>query len=508
MALSSRVMLNGVASLAVFATGVFVNLLITPLLLARFGETLFGVLSVLNRLSSYLTAVDGRPSQALKWRVASQQHSTDDYDKKEDVGSAIGIWFATLPLLLICGSILVWFSPYATGAPTDTYLMLRITSAVLVGGFLLSGLIEIPGAVLRGMNVEYRSFFLLMAITIVNGWATWVLVSKGGGLPTVAIIRVLGGVLTGIGTYILAKAYVPWFGARCPKKGKLLQFGRLTIWFMIWGVSFRLLMETDILVLSTFSSTSAVSSYTITGMMTTALTAILRIAATSMMPGLGGIIGEGDYKRASRLRAEGLLICWGTGTVAAFLVLTLNHSFVSLWVGSRYYAGTLTNLLLCFIMLQFIFLYLDSLIVDLALDLKKKTFLSFLVGAFSILLASFWIPRYGILGLCCSLFVGRFPLLIAYPQIVHSILGKTKSLQATQWFRRTAISSILFVIGMGLEVYLKPKSWSTLLLLLTLVCLFGATFVFVFGLSAYEKINIRARFVGLLTVFQARNASH
>ena len=321
-----------------------------------------------------------RATQTLKCYIANMQHSQDDVAKMQAVGSAVGVWLVSLPLLLTCGSILTWWSPILAGAQPNDYSLVRITSAILVLTFILAGLLEIPAAVLRGMNMEFRRLGLIAGTTLGGGIATYLLVANGAGLPSVAMVRLGVAILSAAGIYYFVRANVAWFGIRWPGREGLVKFTKLTAWFFVWIFAFKLLMESDLVLLATVGSPDAVTAYALTGMGATSLTSILRIIVAATSPGLGGIIGSGDLTRANRVRDEGILICWGFVTVAGVLLVALNAAFVRLWVGSQYYAGWQVNLLLVAIMAQFALLYFDGLIIDVTLELRMKVIFIFDFG--------------------------------------------------------------------------------------------------------------------------------
>src|SRR5438034_7228749 len=63
--LTQRASLNVVASLLDYGAKIAVNFLVIPILVTGLGRSLYGVWEMLGRLVGYLTAGDGRPTQAL-----------------------------------------------------------------------------------------------------------------------------------------------------------------------------------------------------------------------------------------------------------------------------------------------------------------------------------------------------------------------------------------------------------------------------------------------------------
>jgi len=75
--LTRRASLNAVQSLLDYAARLAVGLAVTPLLVGRLGREMFGVWEMLNRLIGYMSAADGRPTEALRLVIATKQGAVD-----------------------------------------------------------------------------------------------------------------------------------------------------------------------------------------------------------------------------------------------------------------------------------------------------------------------------------------------------------------------------------------------------------------------------------------------
>src|SRR5258705_7851448 len=135
--LTKRASLNAVQSLLDYAARLGVGLIVTPLLVSRLGRDLFGVWEMLNRLIGYMSAADGRPTEALRLVIATKQAASDPMEHRRAVGSALGVWLLFSPLLAGLGSVLVWLSPVVTKVPPALYTTVRVASAALLVSLLL-----------------------------------------------------------------------------------------------------------------------------------------------------------------------------------------------------------------------------------------------------------------------------------------------------------------------------------------------------------------------------------
>src|SRR4051794_32000298 len=69
-ALTRRASLNAVQSLLDYVAKLLVGFLLTPVLVSGLGRSLFGVWQMVSSLIGYMSATDGRPTEALRLVIA------------------------------------------------------------------------------------------------------------------------------------------------------------------------------------------------------------------------------------------------------------------------------------------------------------------------------------------------------------------------------------------------------------------------------------------------------
>src|SRR5256885_4123946 len=171
---------------------------------------------MLNRLVTYMSAADGRPTEALRVIVSSRQAVQDDALQRRAVGAALLIWVLSLPLIAAVGAILIWIAPTITQVAPEMRGAVRVVTALLLVSFFLTLVAGVPESVLRGMNLGYRRMGLQASLNVLGGLLTVVAVRAGPGLAG------LGGAEGGVATvtrvlfWVLAQRYVPWVGVGRP----------------------------------------------------------------------------------------------------------------------------------------------------------------------------------------------------------------------------------------------------------------------------------------------------
>lgn len=445
---TQKASLNALAFGLDYMARMVVGFLITPYLVAGLGDALFGVWKTLGSLTGYITAASGRPSQALKWTIANQQSSDDYEEKRRQVGSALLVWLLFLPLMTALGGLLVWFAPlWIQGIETELFGVVRLAAALLVGQMILISLAYLPQAVLEGENLGYRRIGLSMALVILGGGLTLLVLYLGWGLVGVALVSLVNVALSGLLYLYIVRAYVPWFGMARPAREAAQKFAGLSGWFVIWRLVSQLMRASDLLILGFFASTELVTTYALTKYAPETLISIVAMVAIGSAPGLGGLIGAGNLARAREVREEIMLLTWLILTVFGGAILLWNRTFISFWVAEEHFAGSLENLLVMLLIGQFALIRNDAIIIDLTLDISRKV----IVGASAALLATaigaLLVARFdaGITGMVLGLIGGRAVLSILYPLFVGRFLDLSLSKQLLAVTRPLLTTMLLFV---------------------------------------------------------------
>lgn len=457
--LTQKAYLNAFSTLLDYGAKVIVLSIVTPILVAGLGRSLFGVWQMLSRLVIYMQAADGRPTQALKWVIAHDQSLTDDDAKRRHVGSALGVWFIFLPVIALAGIVLVWLAPIITKVPAEMYSTIRLTFALLVVNFLLTNLIALPESVLRGMNLGYKRMGLQAGLSVVGGVLTVGALYIGSGLTGLAGAQIILAALTGVLFWVVVKKYVPWFGIARPRFAEVRSFLKLSIWWFAWTSINKLLMASDIIVLGIVASTSAVTTYALTSYAALTLLQLTSMLLGSVTPGLGGVIGQKQYEKAAQLRGEMMKMSWLMLTAMGATILLWNRSFIFLWVGAEHYAGLWANLLIVVVMVQFVFIRNDAFVIDLTLQMREKVIVGAVAAVLSIVFSALLIPSWGITGLCLGMIAGRLILTVSYPFIINSQLEQPRKLPLKSLVRPGLTMGLVFGVSGYLGEALLADNW-------------------------------------------------
>ena len=465
--LTQKSFLNASTAILDYSAQIGVRLILTPILVTGLGPTIYGIWEILRRTIGFLTFADGRPSQSLKWLVANRQHQIDSDVKRREVGSALIIWFLFLPVLIICGVIFIWLSPKFTGASQNHILHVRLTAAILTFMLIISGVTGLSEAVLRGSNLGYKRIGIVFLLYIFEAIGMAVCVYIGFGLIGLATAKLLTTMLGGVLFWVITKKTVSWFGLSKPFKKEIRRFFGFNFNYLLWTFISSAMGSLDVLILGIILTPNLVTDYSLSAYATQFVSGLTLILIGAIMPSLGGIVGDGKNEEILKVRSEMITYIWLMITTFGSLIIIFNQSFIRLWVGSQHFVGVLENLLIVLIMIQWVFIINDARIIDLNLKLRKKVLYGFLSLIISITLALILTSRFGLLGLCLGILIGRIPLSIAYPSIIDSMFGGILNIRNIARIRKVLITFSILFISVILGEIINISNW-----ILFLICLF------------------------------------
>ena len=500
--LTRKAYLNALTSALQYGARLLVSFITVPIMVAGLGTYNYGLWQILTRVIGYISSTSAKPTQALKWSLAHQQESNDFETKKTLVGSTLVVWVIFLPILGILGGIVSWMLPVWLDVPTDLYWQVRITAWILVMNLVMVNLAALPQSILQGENLGYKRMGLSAFLVILGGGLIWIALSLGMGMIGLAVTFLITTIIGGILYLSVVKKNSPWFGIAKPSSTEIGKFFRLSGWFFAWDLIYNLMITSDVVILGVLVSVGLVTSYTLTKYAPQMLTSLVAILVFGILPGLGGIIGSGDLRRASRIRREIMTFSWLALTFLGATILLWNWMFLQLWVGNNQYAGTLSNLLMLIFVMQFAFIQNDANIMNLSLRIQSKVWIGAVSLFLCLALAGLLVGQFsmGIVGLLLGFITGRSVLSVLYPVLVGRFLEINFLSQVRGIIRPIVLTGILFSFSAILSNELSQTETTTGLLgwikFGLLACITAAFFLiisFFIGLTFQQRRGILDR---------------
>jgi O-antigen/teichoic acid export membrane protein len=497
--LTKKAYLNALAAVLDYGARLLVGFIINPLLVAGLGDYFYGVWQILGRMTGYISIAGGRPTQALKWTVVTQQTSRDYEKKRRDVGSAVIVWLLFLPIMAVLGAILVWFAPSLLHTPPEFLGVVRLAVSLLVLNVLLDDLADVPQSVVRGENLGYKRIGLSSLLMLLGGGLTAIAIFLGTGLIGVAAVTLANTLLTGAFFLKVAHLYVPWFGIVRPSWNDIRRFFSLSWWYIFWRLVQQAMMASDTVVLGLLKSVELVTTYSLTMFVPQALTNLTVVIVGGITPGLGGVISAGNLPKAARIRGMIMAVTWLVATIVGATALLWSQAFISLWVGAKYYPGTIPTFLIICMVAQFVLIRNDANLINLTLDLRSKVLIGALSVAVSLGLAATLIRFFnlGITGLCVGFMTGRLIISLAFPWFVGRFLGISFYSQLKGAVRPVLVMILLFGLVLGirnsLTVSTTASTWMGLIFSAGITVVMVSLVALYAGLSGEQRHGLWQR---------------
>jgi O-antigen/teichoic acid export membrane protein len=495
--LTRRASLNVVAFGLDFGVKMVVGFVITPLLVERLGAALFGVWEILGRLAGYVAAAGGQPAQALRLVVANRQTAADATTQRRAMGSALLVWLVFLPLAALASALLAWYAPTLSGAAPEWRPAIRAGAALLFAGGVLNALSGLPEAALYGMNLGYKRMELQAALNVAGGLLTAGAVYAGLGLVGLGGAQLIYAGLSGLCFWALARGYVGWFGAARPTRPEIGKMVNLSAWLSGGDLIAKLLLASDVLILGILVSPTIVTTYVLTAYAARAAGAVHLSAVGAAMPGLGGVIGDGQYERARLVRRELLALTWLFATAVGVTILVWNRAFLALWVGAGAdkYAGAVVNLLIVVLATQTAFIRADSCIIDAALQSWSRVVISAATVVVTMALAIAFTRAWGLPGLCLGLIAGRLTQTVAYPVLARRSVGDRGAVVTPGLVRALLVGGVLFALALHFADRAEPVTWLGWAVGVAATVTVAVPIAFATGLSAASRHAVVRRVV-------------
>jgi len=321
------------------ALAMVTGLWLTPFLLRHLGQHDYGLWLVGMQTLSYLVLMDFGVVAILPRSTAyATGHAISGvagHDLAEIIGRTARIVLYQTPLVGM-GAIAVWVL-----VPMGPAIRGPILLAML--GFTLLFPLRIFQAVLHGLQETPYLNKLQIASWITSTALMIVLVLAGLGLYSLAIGWVAGQLVTSILSFFRLKSDFPdVLPARLPKLHRKELFQSLTsgTWVSISQIAQALVSGTDYLIIGKILGASAVVPYACTQKLIMVLAnqphTIMEMAAPGLSQMKTSESRENIYRVCSALTlgmltASGAMVC---------VILAVNHSFVSWWLGEKQFGGS------------------------------------------------------------------------------------------------------------------------------------------------------------------------
>lgn len=458
-ALTRRATLTFLNNVLQQGASVLTTFVVTPIMIAGLGVPIYGAWVMIQQTIGYLAMGDLRPMSTLKFALAVRQHAADDDEKRRLVGAAIRLWSFTVPVMLIIGGVVVFFTPSFIRVGPDTAMAVRIAMAIAVLHLALDRLLSVPANVLVGANREYRGMGINALSAVTAGVLTVVAIRAGFGIVGVAAAAAVSAILYSAARFYVMRNAVPWFGVARATRKEFVDFTKLSGWFSLTVLANLLLSSSDVLLLGIMFGPGIAAVYGTTS-------AVLRVAVgplgailESGYAGIADLCGRGDWQRLERVRTEMHLVAILVMAVVGFGVIVLNRSFLLLWVNRDLFAGRVPNVLIVVMTLFALVYRADRVIAVSMMDFRSQTLIIAATAVIALTIGAAAALVVGPPAVIAAVIGAHIAAIFYLQKLTRDRSGGGVPVRIRPYLRPLAVTGLLYAAGVAIEPHVQPRGW-------------------------------------------------
>ncbi len=469
------------------------GLVSVPILVHSLGRDAYGVWLLMGQAISYLALVDFGNASIAKLKLASSESDVNTSDKQRILTTTLLGVIVTTPLVALAGAVIIaWVcQTYETESLRATTI--KWSAACLVGSFLLLRFYSLPTFALFGANMEYRSAFSRVLISVTNGILDIVAALTGFGMIGLAFNRLLTQAATGINLQRAAKRYVPWYGYRAfdwSGLGPMLRQNAFCV-FAQWGST--MVEAVDMLVVGIAVGADAVPVYAITCTLPKLLFMMFNQAMSGANAGMVSLFASGDRGRFHFVREKQEIITLACLATVGAVTLAANQRFVNLWVGSTYYGGNVLTAL----GIVWYFAVITSRqychALSAAFDFRRTALVQVAGGLLGLMAGVAGGMSAGIVGAVAGLAVVRLATNVVNALRLDDLLGVNSRQHLTALAIPAAVAFTCCFGGWTIGRLPLPPGWIAATTTAAAAALLAGSVVWVFGMPAAAKHDLVIR---------------
>ena len=472
---------------------------ITPFMIHRLGDSVYGIWISAHTLLFYLKFLDFGSYNALVKYVAHYSAQ----GKFEELSSLVTItlrFFFMAGLLALGASVIIAFLiPHLF--QVDQKLTDTLQAVIILMG--VEGFVLFPGFVLNGILEGSQRYDIMNAISaahhVLASLGIIVLLSAGWGVVTLLSLEIafsLGNVI--FHAFVIRKYYgnISFFHKN---ENKVIK--RQVLHYSFWSFLYDLMTEggpeLDKLVVPMFLAISMLTPYSIACSLAALLFYVANPVAHTFFPLSSALDAMEDHDRLEKLLTRGTKLIFAICLPFSIVIFSMGDAIIANWVGAEY-AGAghpIVQILLISYMTTVFFLVPLTILTGLN-KLKEIFYITLLENVLAVILVCLTVGPFQLVGLaagcaaanilvsfCCLLpFVCRY-LRVPIAHLLKEAFAKPFL---------PAIPAILTAELFAQKLY--PTNWTAIAVESGIVCTLYFSCFMIFSLSALEREELSFQF--------------
>jgi O-antigen/teichoic acid export membrane protein len=465
---------------------------LTPLMIAVFGTSEFGVYKLVLSFTSYFALADLGLSNAIVRYVSEYRTNNDKKSESKFIGLVMLIDLSMGAFLLACGVAFYYYIPtiFNSSFSLSEIDLLKNMFFLVVASGILTLFVNLAGGILK----SYEKFAILKTVNIIKTLVRVGVITILLLLDFHAFEIVLIDTLLMLSVFLYTSFYcIKQLNVRPALRNLDLNYSKEILSYslivFVDAVAFHFFWAADSFIIGVYISSAAIAVYSIGTLLSSLFFAVSIVISDVLMPDIVKQVTSGadDKQLTDHMIKIGRIkfIILALPTLGFILV---GNTFISLWVGTEfsmaYWVAIIT------LVPQMIAALTDvaQYIMWAKNKHKIKSFVSMAICIINIILTIFLVQKYGIIGAAISTCVAFVSGYIIFNSVFfHKVLNLNmirfiKETFHKIWFGFAIATVLAFLISMY-----SASNWFSFILQCILITLTYTVSMWFFGFNNYEK---------------------
>lgn len=434
MSRTRSALLGMISSYFHFGFLILVQLILTPILLKRYGQETLGGYASLTQLIGYLTILEGALSITFNRFFAQALGRNDGSRSLNDVfKSALLVYFGVGILNSIVCLVAAIFSDKLFHASEvvghDIKMAILLTSLFV----LIKTPLGVYGMLLNAsQKMALLNVFSIVSV-LIRGFVTLFTVLLGFGITGIVFANFVAEIIVAILCFLYVrktKMTGTAFTFGLPSANVFREIAVFSANSLVIQLTTKLRLSSDALLVGIFIGLTTSSIYYSSMTPPLMCFTLANMIIVNVLPGLNQIIGQGDFDKVRDVYFKLLRYVIGLALLCFFGIVSLNKYVVEIWVGSTQFIGSDINLMFAInVFLLIMGSFNGNFLISLGV-INKVAKVALWLALFGVILSYILIREFGTFGLITS------SIAVLIPGNVYSHIQIAKALKTDLLLRR------------------------------------------------------------------------
>lgn len=444
-----------------------------PLYLRFIPIDIYSIWLATGNLLAWISTLDPGLTLVLQQQVADAYGKRDKNKVRKLIGSGVTYILLILILIIFFSSILFHYLPFLLNFESgnsnqiimEAFIFALIGTALMVCSFGISSInIGLQGSIAVGI---INNTIILLSIVF-----TIILLFNEFGLVSLAYSIVLSGVCNFLchSLYLLFRIQKEKIGLSFDFKS-ILSLGNLLSYTFFGRVAGILANNIDLVVVARILGPENVSILALTRKSCDIAKELINQPSVAFQPAISHAKGEGNDKNLKVVLIRFIIILiWLLFFVIGGLII-FNKTFVGLWVGTQFFAGTSINVFIC---IAIIFNVTNNCLSQICFalgNIKRTSLIVALQSLIFIPIVIYGTKYFGLLGTVVSSILPLFLLSFWYFPILFYKSAKLSKSDAKQIAKEILISMFTMISLVFLFSFVSQNNFMEFVLFIGFYCL-------------------------------------